>query len=64
MQKNVVNLALIEKIPGITQTEISKELGESVQKINYHIQMMVDARIIRLEREGKHTKCYVIEKIS
>lgn len=61
LQKRIYNL--IEQKPGITQTQISKQLGESVQRINYHIQMMVDARIIKLEREGKHTKCYIIENV-
>jgi parallel beta-helix repeat protein len=62
LQKQIFNL--IKKKPGITQTEISKELSESVQKINYHILMMVDARIIKLKRAGKYTKCFVVEKIS
>jgi hypothetical protein len=62
IQKKIVNL--VKKLPGLTQREISKRLGEPAQKINYHVSMMVDARLIKLKREGNKTKCFVIEEIS
>jgi parallel beta-helix repeat protein len=61
IQKKIVDL--VKKLPGLTQREISKKLDEPAQKINYHISMMVDARVIKLKRIGNKTKCYIIEDI-
>jgi parallel beta-helix repeat protein len=61
IQKKIVDL--VKKLPGLTQREISKRLGEPAQKINYHVSMMVKARLLRLKRVGNKTKCYVIDEI-
>jgi DNA-binding MarR family transcriptional regulator len=50
----------IQNTPGIYQKEICKQLDISQQNLNYHIQKMVKARIIRIEREGNDSKCFVI----
>ncbi len=55
---------VIQKHPGASQKDILANLDISQQKLNYHIQLMVKARMIKLEREGKITKCYVIEDTS
>ena len=62
LQKDIYKT--IKENLGITQKEISSSLGIAHQTINYHIQLMRDARIIRLDREGKKTKCFIIEEIS
>ena len=59
LQKRILNV--IKKDPGVTQTSISKKLDISVQKVNYHIRLMEDARVIRLERDRNKTMCYVVE---
>jgi parallel beta-helix repeat protein len=59
LQKRILNV--IKKDPGVTQTKISKKLDISVQKVNYHIRLMEDARVIRLERDRNKTKCYVVD---
>jgi parallel beta-helix repeat protein len=61
LQKDIYKT--IKENLGITQKEISSRLGIAHQTINYHIQLMRDARIIRLDRDGKKTKCFIIEKI-
>jgi len=55
---------IIKNNPGISQKDIQSQLGISQQRLNYHIQLMVDARLIRVEHEGKLTKCFVIDKVS
>lgn len=62
LQKRIRNI--IKNHLGITQTRISKELDTSVQKVHYHIRLMEDARVIRLERDGNRTKCYILEETS
>lgn len=62
LQKKIYEL--IMRIPGLSQKEISKRLKEPAQKINYHVKMMVDARVLKLERDGNKTKCYILEEIS
>ncbi|WP_455392296.1 NosD domain-containing protein [[Eubacterium] cellulosolvens] len=51
----------IKEHMGITQKEISTLIGVTQSTVNYHVQLMVDARILRMEREGKKTKCYILE---
>ena len=55
---------IIKSNPGISQKDIQSQLGISQQRLNYHIQLLVDARIIRVEHEGKITKCFTIEEVS
>ncbi|MCK5562378.1 MAG: right-handed parallel beta-helix repeat-containing protein, partial [Thermoplasmata archaeon] len=60
LQKNIYELII--RIPGLSQKEISKRLKEPAQKINYHVKMMVDARVLKMERVGNKTKCYILEE--
>jgi DNA-binding MarR family transcriptional regulator len=53
---------LIKENPGISQKELSLELDTTLQRLNYQIQQMVEARIIRVEKVGKFTRCYVLEE--
>ena len=61
VQKNIYHT--IKEHLGITQKEISSRLGIAQQTVNYHIQLMTDARIIRIDRDGRKTKCFVLEEI-
>lgn len=58
LQKDINKI--ITENPGISQKNIQKQLEISQQKLNYHIQLLVKARVIRVDREGKLTKCYII----
>jgi predicted transcriptional regulator len=48
--------------PGISQKDIQANLGISQQRLNYQIQQMADAMLIRVERDGKKTRCFVVDK--
>jgi DNA-binding MarR family transcriptional regulator len=49
---------------GITQNEISKKLDIPRQTVNYHVQLMESARLIKVEREGKNSHCFIVEEFS
>ncbi len=59
LQKRI--LRFIKQTPGISQTDLSKKLNESVQRVNYHVLLMVEARLIKLERDGNKTKCFIVD---
>jgi DNA-binding MarR family transcriptional regulator len=61
VQKNIYQT--IKEHLGITQKEIAEQLGMAQQTVNYHIQLMEQARIIRLDREGKRSKCFIIQEV-
>jgi predicted transcriptional regulator len=44
---------------GISQARIARLIEESPQVVNYHINIMAKAKIIRLEKHGRKTLCYV-----
>jgi predicted transcriptional regulator len=48
----------IQKHPGVTQKQISKLLDESKQVVNYHVKILENAGLIRLERIGRETACF------
>ena len=53
---------MIKADPGISQAEIQDRMDISQQRLNYQVKQMSDARLIRVEREGKRTRCYVIDE--
>ena len=57
LQKDIIDK--IKDNPGITQSGIAKGLGESKQVINYNIKVLEKGGIVRLERNGKETMCYL-----
>ena len=59
IQEDILNI--IKSTPGIHQKNILSQLGISQQKLNYHIQLMVKARIIKVDHEGKMTRCYFLD---
>jgi len=49
----------IRSSPGANQNELARQMGVSSQVVNYHIRNLVAAGIIRLERDGRETRCYL-----
>ena len=45
--------------PGTTQNDLARKMGVSSQVVNYHIRSLVTAGTIRLERDGRITRCYL-----
>ncbi|UCH88316.1 MAG: winged helix-turn-helix transcriptional regulator [Thermoplasmata archaeon] len=54
-------LTVIRIYPGITQTELAPQVGLSVTGVNYHVNVMASAGVIRVQREGKATRLYLVE---
>jgi DNA-binding MarR family transcriptional regulator len=59
LQKRILNI--IKEKPGISQKNIQERLGITQQRLNYQIKQMKNARLIKVDRDGKKTKCYLIE---
>ena len=55
-------LRLIGDRPGISQKEIAEEIGLSGATINYHINVMLQATVIKVEKIGRTTHCYAIDE--
>ena len=49
----------IRSSPGINQNELARQMGVSSQVVNYHIHSLVAAGMIRLERDGRVTRCFM-----
>ena len=45
--------------PGTNQNELARRMGVSSQVANYHIRNLVAAGMVRLERDGRETRCYL-----
>jgi len=59
IQKRIV--AIIRNNPGISQKEIAEKVGVSSPTVNYHVNVLATARMIRVEKFGRRTRCTVIE---
>ena len=55
-QRNIMDI--VKNTPGITQTMISKQLDMSRQKINYHVNSLVDKAFLKIEKQGRITRLY------
>ena len=49
---------LVKETPGITQAMISKQLNMSRQKVNYHVNSLVDKAFIKIEKQGRITRLF------
>jgi predicted transcriptional regulator/uncharacterized membrane protein len=49
----------IRAAPGTNQNELARQMGVSSQVANYHIRNLVAAGMVRLERDGRETRCYL-----
>jgi len=56
-------LDIIRHNYAITQKELSQAVGESRQVINYHIKVLRTNELIRVEREGKNSHCFVTKQV-
>jgi uncharacterized membrane protein/predicted transcriptional regulator len=54
-------LESIRNSPGANQNELARRMGVSSQVVNYHIRNLVAAGIVRLERDGRETRCYLTD---
>jgi len=54
-------LAVIRAHPGITQKEIAGRLGLTPPTVNYHISVLNDRHLIRVDRVGRSTHCSIVE---
>jgi predicted transcriptional regulator len=59
LQERIVDF--IKSRPGLTQKEVAKELGISTSTANDNIQVLSQALILALKRDGKRTRCYLVE---
>ena len=55
-QRNIMNI--VKDTPGITQSMISKQMNMSRQKINYHVNSLVDKAFLKIEKHGRITRLY------
>jgi DNA-binding MarR family transcriptional regulator len=52
-------LAKVKESPGISQKEIARLLGLSKGVINYHVKVLFSKNMLRMEKRGRRTQCYV-----
>ncbi|MEM4728227.1 MAG: choice-of-anchor T family protein [Thermoplasmata archaeon] len=52
-------LSALKNNPGTSQSGLARMLGESKQVIAYHIRVLSRAGLVRVEREGQLTRCFV-----
>lgn len=52
-------LVKVEENPGISQSDIARELAISRQLINYHLQELVSSDVIYLEKLGNRSYCFL-----
>jgi DNA-binding transcriptional ArsR family regulator len=57
IQMNI--LEALNKTPGLSQKELSDMTGESRRVINYHIKLLMKSHLIKVQREGRETKCFL-----
>ena len=55
-QRNIMDI--VKNTPGITQSMISKQLNMSRQKVNYHVNSLVDKAFLKIEKQGRITRLY------
>jgi predicted transcriptional regulator len=52
-------LTKVKESPGISQKEIAKLLGLSKGVINYHVKVLFTKKMLKMEKRGRRTHCYV-----
>lgn len=54
-------LDFIRVTPGSTQKEVAKGLRVSTSTVNDNIKVLTQNQLVQLKRDGKRTKCFVVE---
>ncbi|MFW3147215.1 MAG: winged helix-turn-helix transcriptional regulator, partial [Thermoplasmatota archaeon] len=57
LQSLIVNI--IQEEPGISQIDLSKTIGKSKVVVNYHVRFLRDLGLLKLERDGRMTHCFL-----
>jgi predicted transcriptional regulator len=52
-------VSIMEKNPGVSQTELAKMAGTSPQVVNYHIRKLWKMDLITMDKDGRVVKCWV-----
>ena len=55
-QLNIMDI--VKETPGITQAMISQQLNMSRQKVNYHVNSLVDKAFLKVEKQGRITRLF------
>lgn len=58
IQREIFNL--VKSKPGINQNEIANNLHKSKQVVSYHIQIMNEMNVVKVERDKKTTRCFAM----
>lgn len=53
-------LAALGRLPGISQSALSKELGVSKRVVHYHIHQLLAAHLVRVENAGRHQRLFAV----
>ncbi|WP_455392308.1 winged helix-turn-helix transcriptional regulator [[Eubacterium] cellulosolvens] len=53
-------ISKVQEEPGISQSEIARELSLSRQLVNYHMQDLVTSDVIYLEKLGNRSYCFIM----
>jgi predicted transcriptional regulator len=57
-------IKIIKKNPGLTQKEIALKIKESRRVVNYHIKLLEQHELVRVEKNGRETQCYIVDRYS
>ena len=52
-------LKIILDNPGISQSRISKMIDSNKMRVNYHVKILRDADLLKLERNGRESLCFI-----
>jgi predicted transcriptional regulator len=61
---NEVQKLIFKKLnehPGLSQKNITKELGSSTSTVNYNIKILEEKGIVKFNRRGNETQCFIIQ---
>lgn len=56
-QKDIIEMVRLN--PGISQSKLSEGIGITVSTVNYHLQHLSDADLVKIKKAGTKTKCYI-----
>lgn len=51
----------IRQEPGVSQAEIGRRMGTSVQVVNYYVSRLGRMGLVEMQRQGRTTRCFLVE---